>query len=183
MRYTKLFLFTLSLLVSSSSAFACGGDTAINITPKLRIENAGGLSQDSVTDGTNKEHAGMFGVYDLRKLVKNDSTALELANKSLTMNTYAHLTYWLLTIPSAGFTGYGLANGVRTGDWTVGIVSAVAFVGSSLLTGHFASEAKHYMYRAINTHNGVLQVPASNKAAEMTNLPSNAQSIAFSFNF
>jgi hypothetical protein len=125
--------------------------------PKLWIEHSSDifLSRDVITDGNIRIYQGFFGSFDLEKLVKDNPDSMALIDKQQQFLTYAHLTYWLGAIPSAfvfGF-GIGLQNVIMIGT------SAATLIGTGILTGHFVSKSRYYMFEAINKYNDVSARP------------------------
>lgn len=156
--------------------------------PKLWVEHGKGLfCPDKVTDGKTHVRSGFFGLINLRSLVKDNPTALEMVDKQSHFTTAAHLSYWIGVIPSA--IGLGIGVGMR--DSITTYVSAGTLIVTSFLTGHFVGVARHYMFEAINIYNGV---PSSENAAAIQNQEmakpqlsmralAPAHSMSLSFNF
>ena len=166
--------FGLFFIGISSSSFAEG--------PKLWIANDGGLSRDYLTNGKQKVKQGFFGSFELRDLVKDNASALALTEKQSQFNTYAHISYWVGVIPSAAVFGYGLGSQ----NLAMSLISCATLLGTSLLTGHFVSESRHYMYAAMNTYNGVKQNETLSSTSGLNNwvpLASNTHSFQLSFAF
>ena len=139
------------ILLSSFSSISCYADG-----PKIWFENEGGLSRDQLTNGKIKIRHSFFGNYDIKELVKDNPTSLALVEKQSTYNTYAHLSYWLGVIPSSAFLGYGLGDS----NAAISVISVVTLIGTGLLTFHYVSESRHYMYEAMNHYNGRRTSPA-----------------------
>lgn len=177
MRQIFLFLIFAFFSFSISLGYADG--------QKLWFENDGGLSRDHLTNGKIKVTQGFFGNYHVEDLVKDNPTALALTKKQSQFNTYAHLSYWIGVIPSAGLFWYGIGSQ----NVSITLISVGALLGTALLTGHFASESRHYMYEAINTYNGVRsqstndapQASCSPFDSRPSNLAPTSVSISFAF--
>lgn len=148
--FKKSFLFAavLSCVASNLASFALAEP------PKLWIAHDGGLSSEYITDGKEKVDQGFFGLFDLETLAKAHTDIPELNDLLAAQSkntTYAHLSYWFGTLPSAAALGIGL--GLR--DTPTTLISAATLVGTSLLTAVFVSKARYNMFEAINRMNGV----------------------------
>jgi hypothetical protein len=141
--------------------------------PKLWIEHNGGFGGEFITDGKTKARQSFFGLFHLEDLVKDNPNAKLLAEKQSQAETSAHLAYWIGLVPSTGVLAYGLVSG----NTAVSVISGVTFLVSGILTGHFASQARHYMFEAINEVNGVRKAQAAHQEGRMKS-PFEGDSIA-----
>lgn len=98
---------------------------------------------------------GFFGAYELRELVKENPEALALTDKQRQFQGYAELSFWLGVVPSLGFYVSSVTLLYRDNNLTLYTIATLALLGTSILTGHFSSVSRHYMYEAINVYNGV----------------------------
>jgi len=149
----QLYLSTLIMffLGSSSVFFYASSLTFADSSPKVWISNDGGFKRDYLTDGKVKVPTGFLGLFDLSEILKEDPVAMGLYEKQSQYDSYAKLSYWIGVFPSSVVFIYGVASNKVAATW----ISLGTLVASSILTGHYISEARHAMFAAINHYNGV----------------------------
>lgn len=143
-------LFVLLILLSNLSV--CTNVYADS--PKIWIQSEGSfISPDVITDGKIELEPRLFGGYEMEKLVSDNPKAVEYAHLYSTNYTYGVVSFFAGVVPTFVLTLVGLGNL----DWTTYYISLAGVVGTSILTLHFATNARHYLYAAINEYNGVVR--------------------------
>ncbi len=131
--------------------------------PKLWITHSasGIFESDKITNGKESITAGFFGGYNLESLVFDNPKALEYAKLSSQYNTSLKISFWSGWAVYCGF----MIVTACTNNFNYLYGAFGSLIGGSFVAGYFQAQSRYYLFEAVNTYNGVAQIPVSKPTA------------------